>query len=221
MRKNNVYGTFPLTLFILLPVFLAILWAPRIVGKVDPLARWQLQLFYQQFGKLARIQRLTNTCLKGYQPTGDNPCPYMVSCILGLNDKGFKAAMSGVAVFLGFTPTMLILISPRMSDLGLLAMERPVLSTLCSWGTSGYYFEQTFVTFSAQSSIQCLRDSSNNSIIADESFFLKKVNWCLISAIQYIIAVAAAVNTVHNTYQVRASHPNKPSKKLMPFSFQR
>lgn len=50
-----------------------------------------------------------------------------------------------------------------------------MLSTLCSWGTAGYYSERTFGSFSAQSSMQRLRASAHDPVMTDKSSSLKMV----------------------------------------------
>jgi len=50
--------------------------------------------------------------------------------------------IGGVGVFLGFTSTLLMLMGPSATDIALLSIQRPLLSTLCFCGTAGFYFER-------------------------------------------------------------------------------
>lgn len=119
--------------------------------------------------------------------------------------RRYKAAMAGTAVFLGFTPTMITLVGSVVSDLGRLSTERPILSTLCACSMIGFSFTRSFEPFNIDLNLNHIPTERSNLHIKDRLYKKSSdtiaLKWS-ISCIQYVLATAAVVNTIHNAYEV-------------------
>jgi hypothetical protein len=87
-------------------------------------------------------------CVAEFDKSSDAAyCADVTNCILSNLSEAFKAMIGGVGVFLGFTSTRLMLMGPSATDVALLPIQRPLLSTLCFCGTAGFYFERPFLLY--------------------------------------------------------------------------
>lgn len=172
--------------------------------------------WYPWFG--ARDKVIWGPCVAAYNNMTKGTQDYcldVTNCIMGGLAETDKAAMSGIGVFLGFTPTVMALVGPSTIELACLSITRPILSTLLGCGTPGFFFGRPFPLSGADMNLdEMLQKEAEESeadrdmlktgnamysaIASSKSGFLGPA----ISFLEYFLAAGAVVNTIHNTYQI-------------------
>lgn len=113
---------------------------------------------------------------------------------------------SSIGIFLGFTPTLISILGPSAMEVATLSLKRPILSTLCAWGSPGFSVERPFKT------LGLIFDQTPNTPKIEHEFFkylqpaskarFKDQITYFILFIQYFLAAATVGNTIHNSYEV-------------------
>jgi len=137
--------------------------------------------------------------------TSDASCRNITNCILGNLSEDFKAMLGSIGVFLGFTPTLIVLMGPSVMDVALLSLKRPFLSTLLACGTPGFFFDRPFKLLDTESTFFDTVNSRPDMKVEGEYFartFNSPLRCKVISWIQYFLSAIAAANTIHNSYQI-------------------
>ena len=131
-----------------------------------------------------------------------NLCRDQSSCILEHTSEANKASLSTAGVVLGLLPTLLAVLSPSISELALLSAHRPLLAALISLGSPGVIQTRIF----AYEDPAELLDMSNIARKTGKSQ-LALGPWSrgvsvAVSTMQYALALACVVNTVHMASQL-------------------
>lgn len=116
-------------------------------------------------------------------------CYQHEACILSALSPDRQAIFSSAAVILGLTPTILSTLGPSINDIALLSAHRPLLSFLLSFGSPAVWptriFEYTCPTSVLESPASPFRITRLGPRSASA-----------LSAVQYVLAVAAIANVV-------------------------
>jgi len=127
----------------------------------------------------------------------------LVSCILENFTEIRKTEMAIVSVVLGLLPMALQFVGPKVADLAILGMQRPVLAALICLGSSCPTLETD------RSGLETVRNMGHASVGGeDEVLWPEKLltppSWVkfLISGVEYILVGTAAANSVIQGWQL-------------------
>ncbi|KAK8869160.1 hypothetical protein PGQ11_007738 [Apiospora arundinis] len=122
-----------------------------------------------------------------------NACNRHQNCILTNTDENGKAYSGSAALLIGLTPMLLSSIGPTISELGLLSLNRPILTLLLVAGTAAIYPSRV-LSYSENSPSELLaRPPIINKAIVTTLQGNHRLR-LLISALQYLMVMAAVVN---------------------------
>jgi hypothetical protein len=121
-------------------------------------------------------------------------CRDQMSCILTNVSEADKASMATTGVILGILPTLLAVLSPSISELALLSVQRPLLAAFTSLGAPGVL--QTRV-FEYEDPSELVDATAGARVRSRLSIGPWSDSWSwLIGVAQLLLAVACAVNTL-------------------------
>jgi hypothetical protein len=120
---------------------------------------------------------------------------YHADCILSNTTETIKANMASAGVVLGLMPSLLSFLGPTLAESSTLALERPFLSLLLAIGAPAFY---PFRPFDHRDPLEALKQRSR---------LLPQIPlscWAhvLVSVLQYLLALATAVNVVTASLQL-------------------
>lgn len=144
---------------------------------------------------------ICNSTLQQYKnPTSDSPDPSLgiawhADCILANTTETIKANMASAGVVLGLMPGLLSSLGPTPAEASTLMLERPFLSFLLAIGGSAFY---PFRTSDHQDPLEALKDPFETLPLTPSSWWAH----ALISLLQYLLALAAAINVVTVSLQL-------------------
>ncbi|KAI0536187.1 hypothetical protein GGR58DRAFT_514764 [Xylaria digitata] len=123
----------------------------------------------------------------------------VVMCLLENVSEYIKSAASAAQVILGVTPPILATLGASTDELAMLSVvgRRPLLALLISFANPSVYMERVFDYCQPANILQGTRGRYQ---LKESSFTFKKP-W-LVSALQYVIALAAAVNIATISWQL-------------------
>lgn len=135
-------------------------------------------------------------------------CKAHESCILENVSEAIKATMATSGVVLGLLPTLLAVLSPSLTEVALLAAQRPLLASLISLGSPGLLQTRIF-EYSDPSQLLDLPEDllRNGKMIRTQLAFgpwPKGTFSIFVSAVEYFLIVATVFNTLD--LAVRLSH---------------
>lgn len=141
-----------------------------------------------------------NKTLASYvtNPSDTLICNAHVNCILGATQEVTKAHIASAAIFLGMVPTFLSLIGPSITQLVLLSARRPLLALLLSSGSTTLLLDRLF---RAETPREILTRAGTVRLIPR----LKRPWTVLTSAAEYLLALGATINVLHNSWQLGTS----------------
>ena len=143
-----------------------------------------------------------NSTLQQYKDrSADSPLPklsiaYHADCILANTTETIKANMGSAGVVLGLMPSLLSSLGPTLAVSTTLALERPLLSLLLAIGAPAFY---PFRAFDHQDPLVALKQAT-----ATMPRMAPFPPWAhpLISLLQYLLALAAALNVVATSLEL-------------------
>lgn len=164
------------------------------------------QKFETWFGTYARhfekSSMITcNSTLQHYRNhRSDLPIPefavaHHADCILANTTETIKANMASAGVVLGLMPSLLSSLGPTLAESSKLALERPFLSLLLAVGAPVFY---PFRTFDDQHPSKALKQPFKMLMRISSS----RWPYTLISLLQYLLALAAAINVIVTSLQL-------------------
>lgn len=167
-------------------------------------SRQKFQTWYSTYAQHFEQSSTSATCnatLQQYlNPSTDSPSPNLriawhVDCILQNTTETIKANMASAGVVLGLMPSLLSSLGPTLAESSLLMLERPLLSSLLVLGGPALY---PFRPFDHQDPLEALKQPSRTlpRIPSSHGAHL------MISLVQYLLALAAAVNVVTVSLQL-------------------
>jgi len=127
---------------------------------------------------------------------------FLVACILDHFTEIRKTEMAIVSVVLGLLPMALQFVGPKVADLAILGMRRPVLAALICLGSSCPTLETD------RSGLETVRNMGHASVGAVDEILWPKVletrSWIkyLISLFEYVLVGTAAANSVIQGWQL-------------------
>jgi hypothetical protein len=145
-----------------------------------------------------------NTCNRTLQqyknPSSDSPImklsiAYHTDCILANTTETIKANMASAGVVLGLMPSLLSSLGPTLSESSMLMLERPFLSSLIAIGAPAFY---PFRPFDHQDPLEAFQKPFRTLPSLPSSCWAH----VLISLLQYLLGLAAAVNVVSTSLQL-------------------
>jgi hypothetical protein len=122
-------------------------------------------------------------------------------CLLENTDENAKAYISSSALLIGFTPMLLSNVAPTISELGLISLNRPILSILLSMGTAAVY----------PTRVMSYSDDALQDILTKDPMFpaaivgaIQNQRWLrnMISVTQYFLVMAAVVNIISTAWEL-------------------
>lgn len=142
-----------------------------------------------------------NSTLQRYRNhRSESPIPkfavaHHADCILANTTETIKANMASAGVVLGLMPSLLSSLGPTLAESSKLVLERPFLSLLLAIGAPAFY---PFRAFDDQHPFEALKRPFRTLPHISSS------RWphVLISLLQYLLALAAAVNVVATSLQL-------------------
>ncbi|KAH8678278.1 hypothetical protein BX600DRAFT_493574 [Xylariales sp. PMI_506] len=141
-------------------------------------------------------------------------CTAAQNCLLGSLNDYITSNMGTSTVLLGLTPTILALIGPTLSEAAMLVVERPIFASLILLASPamnpvpfmsnfelGEYLESepsaAMIALGASRSVSSIAAGARHSGFKMSSKGPLAI--AALSAAQYLIALAAIANTIHNT----------------------
>lgn len=131
----------------------------------------------------------------------DALCVHHQECILDKMSESEKSFMASSALVLGLSPIIMSTLGPTVSEIGLISLNRPLLSLLLSLGTVGVYPSRTL----------SYEDDSPLEIARKPSFFPKwALRWLctgrwfasLVVSAQYLVVSIAVFNVCYTSWQL-------------------
>lgn len=192
--------------------------------------------WYPSFGSLDKD--VWKPCVENLNNITTSPdyCLKVTNCILSDLAESSKASMSGIGVFLGFTPTVMALIGPSTIELAYLSISRPLLSTLCGCSTAGFFFGRLFPlsgreinlgegVFDAAKEEEEKEHEQHGDMLKVEDGIYRALTTVkplrrTVTCFEYALAAGAVANTVHNTYQIALQSVisfSCPRSGMLPF----
>ncbi|ATY58251.1 hypothetical protein A9K55_002916 [Cordyceps militaris] len=123
----------------------------------------------------------------------------------------YEAELSAAAVVLGLAPSILQMVSPTPADTALISLRRPILALLLSLASPATVFSEA-ATYASNIAVlskplsQQIRGTfpytAGRLLSAGASVDVSNYVAALLSAIQYILALAAVANSAYRTYQL-------------------
>ncbi|KLU92590.1 hypothetical protein MAPG_11535 [Magnaporthiopsis poae ATCC 64411] len=160
------------------------------------------QDWYGTYGAIfAELSRdACNKTLASYvaNPSDTLICNAHVNCILGATQEVTKAHIASAAIFLGMVPTFLSLIGPSITQLVLLSARRPLLALLLSSGSTTFLLDRLFRA-------ETPRETLTRAGTVRLTPRLTRPWTALISAAEYLLVLGAAINVLHNSWQLGTS----------------
>jgi hypothetical protein len=130
-------------------------------------------------------------------PTFCPICNDMVACIVAGLDGSRQANYASSQVFLGLTPTLLAAIAPSVGEFGLLAANRPLLGFLLGLGVPSVFFTRTLAY---DDPVAALNNSRGQTLFLTRKMDINTVWPWILSVMEYLIAIAALGNLIHNSW---------------------
>lgn len=154
--------------------------------------------FFPQFAPyLSRILR--DNCTDEHQAYLTQPDPWanyhannVVSCLLDHFDESGKAQLAVSSVLLGLLPTILGMVGSSTSEIGLLALRRPVLAFLLSFGSPVVSHIRSFEYRDPIEVLQPKEGSIPKDVVRHRRILL----------LEYVVTLVAIGNMVHVIYQL-------------------
>lgn len=134
-------------------------------------------------------------------------CKDHETCILENVSEAVKASMSTSGVVMGVLPTLLAVLSPSLTEVALLAAQRPLLASLISLGSPGLLQTRIFEYSDPSELLDLPEDPKNGKMIRVQLAlgpWPKGAFSIFVSTAEYVLVVAAVVNTLD--LAVRLSH---------------
>jgi hypothetical protein len=125
-------------------------------------------------------------------------------CMLGNMTENGKAYISAASILLGLTPIMLSTLALTVSEIGLLLLNRPVLSLILSLGTASVFTSRD-LGYSNDDAAEILsqrRGLPNNLIRRLQRS--RKMRYTL-SVMQYIVTMVSVANVMNTSWQLGLS----------------
>ena len=142
-----------------------------------------------------------NDTLQRYKNPGPDSPPsrlsiaHHVDCILANTTETIKANMASAGVVLGLMPSLLSSLGPTLAESSMVLLERPFLSFLLALGAPAFYPSRPF---DHQDPLDAFKQPSRKLPQIPSSCWAH----VLISLLQYLLALAAAVNVVSASLQL-------------------
>jgi hypothetical protein len=124
--------------------------------------------------------------------------------MLGNMTENGKAYISAASILLGLTPIMLSTLALTVSEIGLLSLNRPVLSLILSLGTASVFTSRD-LGYSNDDAAEILsqrRGLPNNLIRRLQRS--RKMRYTL-SVMQYIVTMVSVANVMNTSWQLGLS----------------
>ncbi|KAI0410394.1 hypothetical protein F5X98DRAFT_368834 [Xylaria grammica] len=178
-----------------------------------PFASPKFTRWYPQFAEVfeAVLEDHCTTALQEFRDGSSTSCPdhrrygsatflkcsiqTVLDCLLENTSESVKTATAAASVLLGFLPTILGLVGSSTAESGLIALRRPMLTTLLALGAPAM---SPIRTFEYRTPTELLSSRADSIEIPR----MGAVPSAAITALQYLLAAAAAVNTAHVSWQL-------------------
>jgi hypothetical protein len=125
----------------------------------------------------------------------------LISCLIDYIPEGVKLQMSIVSVIFGLLPMALQLVGPKVGDVSILAVHRPVLTVLACIGAPTVTLSHEDTGFEPSAT-----KTGHSEKLWPQP--LKRPAWwirAMISVIEYVLVTGAAVNAVNQAYNLTFS----------------
>ncbi|KAL1871144.1 hypothetical protein Daus18300_004889 [Diaporthe australafricana] len=148
-----------------------------------------LSAYVQEWKAAGSLDRLDALCLRHQE------------CILRSMSESSKSFMASSSLVLGLSPIILSTLGPTISEIGLISLNRPLLSLLLTFGTVGIYPSRVF----------SYETDSPSNIIRKPSLFPKWLlgrlcasRWraSLASLAEYVVVGIAVFNVCYTSWQL-------------------
>ncbi|KAL2004901.1 hypothetical protein VTN00DRAFT_3174 [Thermoascus crustaceus] len=116
--------------------------------------------------------------------------------------EDIKARMSSASVLLGLTPGLLASLAPRVAEISVLSVERPILTLLLSFGSAAVYPTRVL---HYEDVIEMLKETTLKETTESPSFewvqgpFQREA---FISGAEYLLASLAVVNVIYTSFEL-------------------
>lgn len=122
--------------------------------------------------------------------------------MLQYTDELVKVEVAVSSVILGLLPTILVFASSSCIEIGLLAQTRPILTFLLAIASPGLNPLRRYEYYSQAQYILTQPDSATAGAAIRAIQPTKGVSAAVVSLLEYLLALAAIANVVHNTWQL-------------------